>query len=82
MFRTFQTVSLEATFSEVRDYFSFTRSFSMRSLISSRTSLNTSRRSSSLPVAREGSPNDQCRRFFAPGKTGHASLAASQTVTT
>ena len=54
----------------------------MRSRISSRTTLNTARRSSSSPVAREGSLKDQRRRLCAPGKTGHASLAASQTVTT
>jgi hypothetical protein len=54
----------------------------MRVRISSRTVLNTSSRSSSPPAAREGSRNDQCRRCFAPGKVGQASLASSQTVTT
>ena len=57
-------------------------SFSMRVRIWSRTVRYTSRRSSSVPVACEGSLKDQCRRFFAPGKTGQASLAASQTVIT
>lgn len=54
----------------------------MRVRISSRTVLNTSSRSSSPPAASEGSRNDQCRRCFAPGKVGQASLASSQTVTT
>jgi hypothetical protein len=49
----------------------------MRAWISFRAVLKTSRRSSSLPCAREGSWNDQCRRFSAPGKTGQASLASS-----
>jgi hypothetical protein len=68
---------------DVRHGLSPARSSSlMRAWISSRTFLKTPRRSSSLPLAREGSWNDQWRRFSAPGKTGQASLASSQTVTT
>lgn len=50
--------------------------------ISSRTRTNTLICSSFEPVASAGSSNGQCCRSFAPGKTGQASLALSQTVTT
>src|SRR5215208_5734063 len=50
--------------------------------ISSLTDRNTPRRSSSLPTATAGSSKDQCKRRFASGKTGQASLAASHTVMT
>src|SRR5215210_3219595 len=61
---------------EVRDYFFFTSSCSMCSLISSRTLQKMASRSSSEPSARAGSSKDQCRRFLAPGKKGQASLAS------
>ena len=52
-------------------------------LISSLIILVFSRFSSSVPVSDDGSSNDQCSVFKAPGKIGHRSeLAASQTVTT
>src|SRR5206468_7166672 len=53
-----------------------------RASIASRTRRNTESRASSSPVAREGSANDQCKRFAAPGKNGQRSLASSQTVIT
>lgn len=62
--------------------FSCTNSSRIRDEISSRTLRNTASRVSSSPSAREGSGKDQCRRSRAPGKTGHHSLASSQTVMT
>lgn len=53
----------------------------IRAPISSRTRRKTARRSSSVPVAADGSSNDQCSCVVAPGKNGHASRDSSQTVT-
>jgi hypothetical protein len=50
--------------------------------MASRTLRKTASRCSSLPAAAAGSSKLQCTRVARPGKTGHRSLALSQTVMT
>src|SRR5215217_2246726 len=60
----------------------FVSSCSMRLRSSFRTLRKAARRTSSEPLACEGSGIGQCSLAVAPGKNGHASLASSQTVIT
>src|SRR5215208_206402 len=74
---------VEEEFSEVGMTSSVaTRSSLILSRIRSLTARKTAKRSSSEPSTREGSSKDQCSLLAAPGKNGHASFTASQTVIT
>src|SRR2546421_12919557 len=66
----------------VKYYCSLSTNVSIREVMRLRINRKTAKRSCSVPVAILGSGKLQCTCCRAFGKTGHASAASSQTVTT